>query len=63
MDVAQWEKHRIKRELEGFGLYSMVFVGIQWYFMVYVGIHRDSYYAHMGQIPQDGDFGPNVAFF
>ena len=29
MDVAPWDKHRIKREFEGFGLYSMVFVKIQ----------------------------------
>ena len=41
MDVAPWEKHRIKRELDGFGLYSMVFLGIQWYSMVFVGIHRN----------------------
>ena len=39
MDVAPWDKHRIKREFEGFGMYSingvrtdsMVFVEIQWY--------------------------------
>ena len=29
MDVAPWDKHWIKRELDGFGLYSMVFVEIQ----------------------------------
>ena len=29
MDVAPWEKHWIKRELDGYGLYSMVFVEIQ----------------------------------
>ena len=38
MDVAPWDKHWIKRELDGFGLYSMVFVEIQWYSMVFVGI-------------------------
>ena len=38
MDVAPWEKHWIKRELDGFGLYSMVFVEIKWYSMVFVGI-------------------------
>ena len=29
MDVAPWDKHRFKREFEGFGMYSMVFVQIQ----------------------------------
>ena len=29
MDVAPWDKHWIKRGLDGFGLYSMVFVEIQ----------------------------------
>ena len=29
MDVAPWDKHWIKRELDGLGLYSMVFVVIQ----------------------------------
>ena len=29
MDVAPWDKHWIKRDLDGFGLYSMVFVEIQ----------------------------------
>ena len=29
MDVAPWDKHWIKRELDSFGLYSMVFVEIQ----------------------------------
>ena len=29
MDVAPWDKHWIKREFDGFGLYSMVFVEIQ----------------------------------
>ena len=38
MDVAPWDKHRIKREFEGFGMYSMVFVQIQWYSMVFVEI-------------------------
>ena len=44
MDVALWEKHWIKRELDGFGLYLMVVVGIQWYSMVFIGIgiYRDS---------------------
>ena len=34
MDVAPWDKHWIKREFDGFGLYAMVFVEIQWYLMV-----------------------------
>ena len=38
MDVAPWDKHWIKIELDGFGLYSMVFVEIQWYSMVFVEI-------------------------
>ena len=38
MDVAPWDKHWIKREFEGFGMYSMVFVQIQWYSMVFVEI-------------------------
>ena len=38
MDVAPWDKHWIKREFDGFGLYLMVFVEIQWYSMVFVGI-------------------------
>ena len=41
MDVAPWDKHRIKREFEVFGMYSMVlygFVEIQWYSMVFVEI-------------------------
>ena len=38
MDVALWDKHWIQRELDGFGLYSMVFVEIQWYSMVFVDI-------------------------
>ena len=38
MDVAPWDKHWIKRELDGFGLYSMVFVEIQSYSMVFVEI-------------------------
>ena len=38
MDVAPWDKHWIKREFDGFGLYSMVFVEIQWYSMVFVEI-------------------------
>ena len=45
MDVAPWDKHWIKRELDDFGLYSMVFVefnGIQWYLQGINGIHRDS---------------------
>ena len=33
MDVAPWDKHWIKREFDVFGLYSMVFVKIQWYSM------------------------------
>ena len=36
MDVAPWDKHWIMRELDGFGLYSMVFVEIQWYSMVFI---------------------------
>ena len=31
MDVAPWDKHWIKREFEGFRMYSMVFVQIQWF--------------------------------
>ena len=31
MDVAPWDKHWIKIELDGIQCYSMVFVGIQWY--------------------------------
>ena len=31
MDVAPWDKHWIKRELDVFGLYSMAFKEIQWY--------------------------------
>ena len=27
MDVAPWDKHWIKREFDGFGLYSKVFDG------------------------------------
>ena len=38
MDVAPWDKHWIKRELDSFGLYSMVFVEIQSYSMVFVEI-------------------------
>ena len=38
MDVAPWEKHWIKRESDGFGLYSMVFVEIQWCSIVFVEI-------------------------
>ena len=38
MDVAPWDKHWIKRELDAFGLYSMEFVEIQWYSMVFVEI-------------------------
>ena len=38
MDVAPWEKHWIKRELDGIGLYSMLFVEIQRYSMVFVEI-------------------------
>ena len=38
MDVAQWDKRWIKRELDGFGLYSMVFVEIQWCSMVFIEI-------------------------
>ena len=38
MDVAPWDKHWIKKELDGFGLYSMVFLEIQWYSMVFVEI-------------------------
>ena len=38
MDVAPWDEHWIKRELDGFRLYSMVFVEIQWYLMVFVEI-------------------------
>ena len=38
MDVAPWDKHWIKRELDCFRLYSMVFVEIQWYSMVFVEI-------------------------
>ena len=34
MDVAPWDKYWIKRESDGFGLYLMVFVEIQWYSMV-----------------------------
>ena len=41
MDVTPRDKHWIKRKFDGFGLYSMVFVGIQWYSMVFIGIHRD----------------------
>ena len=29
MDVAPWDKHWIKREFDGFGLHSMLFVEIQ----------------------------------
>ena len=42
MDVAPWDKHWIKREMDGFGLYSIIFVEIQWYSMVFNGICRDS---------------------
>ena len=38
MDVAPWDKHWIKREFDGFGLYSMVFVETQWYSMVFIEI-------------------------
>ena len=38
MDVAPWDKHWIKRELDVFGLYSMEFVEIQWYSMVFIEI-------------------------
>ena len=38
MDVAPRDKHWIMRELDGFGLYSMVFVEIQWYSMVFIEI-------------------------
>ena len=38
MDEAPWDKHWIQRELDCFGLYSMVFVEIQWHSMVFVGI-------------------------
>ena len=38
MDVAPWDKHWIKRELDVFVLYSMEFVEIQWYSMVFVEI-------------------------
>jgi len=38
MDVATWNKRWIKRELDGFGLYSMVFNG----FIGIPGIHRNS---------------------
>ena len=38
MDVAPWDKHWIQREFEVFGMYSMVFVQIQWYSMVFVEI-------------------------
>ena len=38
MDVAPWDEHWIKRELDGSRLYSMVFVDIQWYSMVFVEI-------------------------
>ena len=38
IDVAPWNKHWIKRELDGFGLYPMVFVQIQWYSMIFVEI-------------------------
>ena len=38
MDVAPWDKHWNKRGFDGFGLYSMVFVEIQWYSMVFVDI-------------------------
>ena len=49
MDVAPWDKHWIKRELDvldwrdsmvlnGTCRYSMVFVEIQWYSMVFVEI-------------------------
>ena len=31
MDVAPWDKHWIKRKFDGFGLYSIIFVEIQWY--------------------------------
>ena len=42
MDVAPWDKHWIKRELDGFGLYSMVFIEILWYSMVFVEIQSYS---------------------
>ena len=48
MDVAPWDKHWIKREFNGFELYSMVFVEIQWYSkiciesIVFNGIRKDS---------------------
>ena len=38
MDVAPWDKHWIERELDGFALYSMVFLEIQWYSIIFVGI-------------------------
>ena len=38
MDVAPWDKHWNKRELDGFGLYSMVLVEIQWYSIVFLEI-------------------------
>ena len=39
MDVAPWDKHWIKREFYGFGLYSMVLLEIQWYSKVFIEIH------------------------
>ena len=41
-DVAPWDKHWIKREFNGFGLYSMVFVEIHWYSMVFIEIQWSS---------------------
>ena len=42
MYVAPLDKHWIKREFDGFGLYLMVFIEIQWYSMVFSGIRRNS---------------------
>ena len=38
MDVAPWDKHWIKSDFDGLGLFSMVFVEIRWYSMVFVEI-------------------------
>ena len=38
MDVTPWDKHRIKREFDGFGLYSIVSVEIQWYLIEFIEI-------------------------
>ena len=39
MDVAPWDKHRIKRELDDIGWFLMILHGILWLLMVFNGIH------------------------